>query len=302
MAFGKGNASTEGFDKKLYEGFASCRILTVNPTAKEIEKYRGFLPKDEPVYTSEVEVDGKTVKQLRLDVLLQVNQDKYLDNEGNKIDVVLPMTMFLRNTPKVGKNTGKTQIMDKYARTSWATPQELEQHAIPTTKSGPARISPDYKIVRDGEAEICNMLQCQLNINSVEKWEKENGNNIYKGLVDNPQECECYIDNIEKLLNGDVSEIKDAFSLMPDNEFKVLFYVRRSDDGKLYQAAYTSEFLRNRISKYDKFASQILDAQSRGSFAGIDFYFGEFREFSVTPTNFTQNNENTSGMPQSTPW
>lgn len=291
MAFGKGNASTEGFERKLYEGFASCKILAVNPTAEEIKKYRGFEPKEEPVYLSEVEVNGKMVKQMRVEFLLQVNPDKYVDNDGNKIDIVVPLSIFLRNAPRVGSQSGKTQIIDNYARTAWATPDELTNHLIPATKSGPARIAPNYRKARDGEAEILNLIQCQLNMGNVEKWEKVDGVNVYKGLVDNPADCECYFNDIAKFFTGDIHELKEAVSMMPDNEFKALLCVRHSDDGKLYQQVYSGEFLKNRVSDYSRITARILDSQALGAMPNIKFYFGDLHEYSVEPTTFDKPQE-----------
>ena len=290
MAIGKGSASTEGFERKLYEGIASCKILAVNPTAKEIEKYRGFLPKEEPVYLTETEVDGKTVKQLRLEFLLQINPEKYVDSKGEMINVVIPMSMFLRYMKRVGRNSGKTQIMDNYARTAWATEAELASHSIPQNSDGPARIDSNYHIVADGEAELCNLLQSLINIKSVEKWEKDaEGKNIYKGLKDNPSDYECYINDVQKLFTGNISEIKEDLSLFPDNEVKVLFYVRKTDDGKLYQGVYTSEFIKNYVKDYASFSKKVLDSQNAGSNPNVEFYFNELREYSVKPTEFKEN-------------
>ena len=302
MAIGKSNASTEGFEKKLYEGIASCKILAVNPTAKEIEKYRGFLPKEEPMYLTETEIDGKTVKQLRLDFLLQINPEKYLDNDNKLIDTVVPMTMFMRLMKRVGRNTGKTQIMDNYARTAWATQEELNEHKIPETKAGPARIDAKYHIVADGEAELCSLLKVYLNIGNPEKWEEVDGNRIYKGLSDNAKDCECYIDDIQKLFTGNISELKEYFSMMPDNEFKALFYVRKTDDGKLYQGVYTSEFLKNRVSDYTRLAQTVTDSQNAGANPGVEFYFGELREYSVKPTTFNESTINPQETTAKLPW
>ena len=200
------------------------------------------------------------------------------------------MTLFIQNRPRVGANSGKTQVIDKYGRTAWATPEELAAHAIPVYSNGPADIDKDYRPAYVGEEELMEFVKAYLCIPSINTWDAN-----LKKMVPNtkvkPEECECRFDNLDKIFKGDFSEIKDALGFQPTNKVKVMLGVRTSDDGKLYQAVYTRKFLRNsstNFSSLDKELQEMIkNAAENGRTLNTEYAAVAVHEYSVEATTFT---------------
>ena len=148
-----------------------------------------------------------------------------------------------------------------------------------------------------------------MGIPNPEKWVKneETGRREVVGLVDNPQDCECRLENIEDYFKGKFTELKDAINMMPNNKIKVLFGVRTTDEGKQYQDVYTRKFLSNAVSVYDKLSEDVQSAKDNGAYPNTEFVIADLQEYTVNATNF--NNTNNNGdmpfdgeAPSSTDW
>ena len=309
MAVSRGQKSTEGVARKLYTGVGSCFIPAVNPSKAELEKIIGRTLDEEPEYLGSVEVDGKNVPQVRIDFIVHPDPEKYLDAQGQPIDVNIHMPIFLRGQYKYGKNTRKYQIIDKYGRTAWATPEEIDKREIPTynTKDGGtmrANISPDYVVAYEGLEELTKLIRAYLNIPTIEKWD----HNKVVGIIDNPADAEVLPDHIEDYFKGDFSELKEIFGYQPDNKVKICFGVRTTEDNKQFQAAYTRMFLKNNVSDYSKLDAEIANTKANGGLASTEFECTEFHEYQVVPTTFAPAGVPAQGMPENftgggaTPW
>ena len=138
-----------------------------------------------------------------------------------------------------------------------------------------------------------------MGISNVEKWVKNEatGRREVVGLVDNPQDCECRLENIEEYFKGKFNEIKDAINLMPNNKIKVLFGVRTTDEGKQYQDVYTRKFLSNAVSVYDKLAEDVQSAKDNGAYPNTEFVIADLQEYTVQATNFNNTNNDNGDMP-----
>ena len=207
--------------------------------------------------------------------------------------------MFIRNEYRFNKDKTKVQVIDKYGRTAWVTKEQAKNHEIPVYKNGPANIDKDYRPAYVGEEDITNFLKLFLGISNVEKWVKNEatGRREVVGLVDNPQDCECRLENIEDYFKGKFNEIKDAINLMPNNKIKVLFGVRTTDEGKQYQDVYTRKFLSNTVSVYDKLAEDVQTNKDNGAYPNTEFVVADLQEYTVQATNFNNTNNNNGDMP-----
>ena len=292
MAFGKAQVSKEATEIKRYTGVGSVFVVGVNPNKAELEKlYDRELDKD-PEYLTEK--DGVT--SARIDFIIKTDPTAKCNNG---IELLTKFSMFIRNEYRFNKDKTKVQVIDKYGRTAWVTKEQAKAHEIPVYKNGPANIDKDYRPAYVGEEDITNFLKLFLGISNVEKWVKNEatGRREVVGLVDNPQDCECRLENIEDYFKGKFNEIKGAINLMPNNKIKVLFGVRTTDEGKQYQDVYTRKFLSNTVSVYDKLAADVQTNKDNGAYPNTEFVIADLQEYTVQATNFNNTNNNNGDMP-----
>lgn len=274
MAFSAGKESTEGGEFKRYIGVAPVRVLAVNPTKSEQEKlYNTTLDKD-PEYVGNVNVNGKDVQNVRISFVVKTDEEKC------GIDMTTNVTFFLQNAPRMGSQSGKYQIIDKYGRTAWATEEDIKAKQIPVYSNGkPANIDADYRQAYVGEEELTNFIKNYLNIPNVQKYV----DGEWK-LVDNPSECEARLDKIADYFKGNFAELKSIISLQPNNKIKVMFGVRTSEDGKEYQAVYTRMTLKNGVSDYSRLDKDLQEAKQNGAYSTTEFSVCPIKEYKIEAT------------------
>lgn len=287
MAVAKGTESQEAKEFKRYIGVAPVFITSVNPDKKEHEALFNTTLDEAPKYVGSVEDnDGNSYDNARIQIVLKPDAEKI----GFEMPLIT-MALFIQNRPRVGANSGKTQVIDKYGRTAWVTEAELATHAIPMYSNGPADIDKDYRPAYVGEEDLIEFVKAYLCIPSVTTWD----NNLKK-MVPNtkvkPEECECRFDNLDKIFKGDFSEIKDALGFQPTNKVKVMLGVRiNPEDGKMYQAVYTKRFLRNSATNYSSLDKElqemIKNATSNGRTLSTEYSATSVHEYSVEATTFT---------------
>lgn len=307
MAFAAGKVSTEGNAVKRYVGVAPVFVLAVNPNKTVLEKLYNTQLENDPEYLGEVEVgeDKHKVQNVRIDFIVKTDAEKC-----GGIEFTTKVAFFLRKEYRYNRDKTKVQVIDKYGRTAWVTKEQAKNHEIPVYSNGkPANIDKDYRPAYVGEEDITNFLKLFLCIPNPEKWVKneETGRREVVGLVDNPQDCECRLENIEDYFKGKFTELKDAINMMPNNKIKVLFGVRTTDEGKQYQDVYTRKFLSNAVSVYDKLSEDVQSAKDNGAYPNTEFVIADLQEYTVNATNF--NNTNNNGdmpfdgeAPSSTDW
>lgn len=284
MAFATGKESTEGGSVKRYIGIGSVHVLAINPTKEELSKlYNGANIDNEPEYlgTAEVGPEGnkKKVNQVRLDFIIKSDPEKC-----DGIETTTKATFFLRQDYRFNKDQTKVQIIDKYGRTAWATPEQVKGKLIPQYANGPANIDVDYRPAYIGEAELTEFMKVYINI--------PNPMNYIKGAwVDkSPSEkadAEARLDGIEAYFKGDLKELKRIISYQPKNKVKALFGVKTTSEGKEYQTVYTQMFLRSNSTDYSKLAKEIQDRRDNGAFADTEFQMCEIKEHTIEATDFS---------------
>ena len=276
MAFSTGKESVEAGEIKRYIGVGAVKVLAVNPNKIEQEKLYNTTIDKEPEYVGNVNVNGKDTQNARISFVVKTDPEKC-----DGIDMMTNVTFFIQNGPKVGSQSGKYQIIDKYGRTAWATREDIEAKRIPIYSNGkPANIDPDYRCAYVGEEELTNFLKAYLNLPNVDKW--ENGQIV--GKIEHPEEAEARLDNIADFFKGNFSSLKEIISYQPNNKVKVLFGVRTTDDGKEYQAVYTNMVLKNGVSDYSRLDKDLQDRKAAGAYSTTTFEVCPIKEYTVTPT------------------
>ncbi len=287
MAIARGSESKEAQEFKRYTGVAPVFIKAINPDKKEHEALFNTTLEEAPKYVTDEEDQntGAPYKSARVQIVFNPDSEKI----GFEMPLVT-MALFLQNRPRVGAQSGKTQVVDKFGRFAWVKPEELEAHAIPVYSNGPADIDKDYRPAYVGEEELMEFVKAYLCIPNVTTW-----NDDEKRMVPNkdvkPEECECRFDNLDKIFKGDFSEIKDALGFQPTNKVKVLLGVRTdANSGRLFQSVYTKKFLRNSTNNYSSLDKSIQEdikyATANGRTLSTVYEVAPVHEYNVEATTF----------------
>ena len=284
MAFATGKESTEGASVKRYIGVGPVHVLAINPTKEELSKlYNGATIDNEPEYlgTAEVGPEGnkKKVNQVRLDFIIKTDPEKC-----DGIETTTKATFFLRQDYRFNKDQTKVQIIDKYGRTAWATPEEVKSKSIPQYASGPANIDVDYRPTFIGEEELTEFIKAYLNIPNPMNY--VNGTWVDKTPAEKA-EAEARLDNIDSYFKGDFKELKKIVSYQPNNKVKALFGVKTTADNKQYQAIYTQKFLKNSINDYSKLEKEVQERKAAGAYPDTEFEICPLKEYELEATNFS---------------
>lgn len=292
MAFSKGQKRDAEISVKRYIGLAAVKILGVNPTAEEQNKFFNTTAFTEnPVYTGKGKAKNSKgedieVPQIRLNFVVRTNPTIKCNNG---IEMTTNVSIFLSKGFQYShkNDVTKIKVIDEFGRTAWATAEDLKNHAIPVYANGPARISNNYRACYIGEEELLNFLKIYLGIPNPEVWNESQGKFVMKPASE-LEDCKCGFDNIEKYFNGDISEIKEILSYQPENMIKILFGVRTADDGKQYQAAYTRAFVSVTSTNYNRLKKDLEDAQAAGAFSTTAFEVCDLKEFNIQATDYSK--------------
>lgn len=295
MAFGKGRETKEVVIKR-YVGYAPVKVLGVNLSKEQLSEIYGREVTKDRVYTGTVDVNGVSVDRATLSFVVKC------ELEGKEF--ITTANFNLRNEKIVGAESGKTQVVDEYGRTAWVTPEELENHAIPQYKNGPANITANYRPLYRGEETLTLFLQRLLAIPNVTKFVDGKP----AGLIDNPEDAECRLEHISDYFNGDFSEIEEILSYQPENKVTLLFGVRKGQDNNLYQDVFTDFAMLSNARNLAKFDEELKAAKAGNRYA--DTNFGEDKdghvypltEYVETPTTFSSNAPSASAPSGGNPW
>lgn len=289
MAFASGRETTNSQEIKRYIGVAPVFVLAVNPTKDELEKIYNNTSDNAPEYLSKTEVNGKEVEQVRIDFIVQTNTER-----SNGIDLKTKLSFFLTNMPKYNRDGSKVQVINKYGETTWLSIEDAKNKVIPSNLSWfeAADIRPAYI----GEAELTIFIKKYLNIPN-KSYRKSNGELVE---LENKADAEARLDCISNYFKGDFSELKTIASLLPNNEIKCMFGVRTTDDGKMYQAVYSHEFVKNNVTDYSKLDEDLQNRKQNGAYPTTEFSICDLKEYTVESTTFTPNDQEMPNM--TSPW
>lgn len=305
MAFSKGSVSTEGATFRRYKGIAPVFIRGINPSRQELSKFYGHEIEEEPVYISTYDdpSTGNKLRQIRIDFLLEVDpkfKDKVVlkNEDGSPISLKTRLSFTLIDTPRIGSQSLKHQVIDEYGRTAWVTPEQLAAHEIPQYSNGPASITSSYREAYSGEEAITSFLIAFLNIPSPTAF----GSSALKPEAELEKSLARF-DHISDWFTGDISEIRQAVASQPENKVKVMFGIRLADNGNTYQSVYNRFFLRSSASSYSRFEREIQDLKNGGRESNTDYDALPLHESTLAPTDFSPSPDATLSQPgQKLPW
>lgn len=263
MAIKIGKQAKEG-SFSSYKGIGSFNVVAVNPNKEQLEKLLDRDINEEPVYTP---TSDEGQRQVRIMVYLKTDPTSAINNG---IELITPISFFLTEAPRVGKESGKTQIIDLYGRTAWASPSELAAKAIPMYANGPANLSTNYRPIYQGEEQFIQFLIQWLNIAQPASY-----NTKTKQWTDKADlsDSEVNID-FKTLFNGNVSELTSLVELAKPYAVKVAVGIRTvtNDKGtRQYQQIYNNMFLKNSVTDFSRIDKSIKDDKDQGRYPDTEF-------------------------------
>lgn len=290
MALKIGKESIES-SFKLYKGIAAVNVLAVNPTRKELSMILGRDIENEPEYVTKTD-DGKT--QVRIVFYTRTNPESKVNNG---ISIPLSISFTLIANTRVGQTTGKTQVIDKYGRPGWVTPEELAAGAIPIYKNGPANLSKGYRPACIGEEYLTEFLLKWLNIPNPADY--IDGKWVMKK---DPSDSEIDL-NVGALFKGDFSELKSVVEAASKHLVKVAVGIRTTEEGKQYHNVFTRAFERNAVTNYSKLDATIMESQAKSGSVNVLYSALPLHEHVVDATDYQEAGGTSPDLPTgSTPW
>ena len=259
----KANASSQGAGEfKRFIGVGSFRVLGVNPSKEELEKFYGREVQKDPEYLKD-KVDekdnNKPYKQLRVCYMIQSDL-QFADGKPNKTNAALQeplkttVNFFIDSRYNYNSDKSKVKVIDKYGRTAWVTIEQAKNHQIPVYKNGPAKLDADYRPAFNGEAELTEFILNYLNVTPIDTYNSNTGTWITNP---HPEDCEGRLEKIKNYFMGDISELKEFCTYMPSNRVKLLMGVEPDDQGRLNNNIYTRLTARNGAKSYTRFKDAI---------------------------------------------
>lgn len=133
-------------------------------------------------------------------------------------------------------SSGNYLYINDYGTSSWAaSPEALVEKNTWFRKEG-------LRLAKSGEPELVDFI---------------------KNLLSVGKDSVAKIDNIDKIIKGDVSELKDVFERFKDRKVQVLFVVKQGSDGEWYQNIYTRYFSRSGNKSVTYWAKHITGTTSK---------------------------------------
>lgn len=299
MAFSRGQESVANGGIKRYVGVGLFKCHGVNLSNKELSELYGHeIESAERSFVTEVDLNGVKTKRVSLNFTLSTEIDGKREFFNARYSLL--------DATRVGSNSGKSQIMDQYGRTAWITDAEFDARAIPQYASGPANITNNYRKLYTGEEYLTRnngkeigFLVALLNIPNVTKFVDGKP----AGLVDNPADSECRLENVSKLFDGDFSEIREILSYQPENELKLMVGVRKDDQNRLWQDFFIEFPMRASTRNYNNLHDALVDAKNNGRYPNTDFgnldAISDIAEYVESPTTIAPT---ATGAAPANPW
>lgn len=294
FAFGKAVESKESAPVKRFVGVAPVKIIAVNPTKAELESIYNTTLDKEPEYLGSREVNGNNVPFIRIDFVVKT------DAEKSGVEMTTKASFFVRKQYMMNRDATKVKVVDKYARTAWVTQDEYKNRLIPTYSNGPARIDKDYRMLYQGEEELLMFVKNYLGILDVDEY----ADGVWR-MRSNPEDYTAGFSEIDKWFKGDITEIKSAIEMMPDNYIKLLFGVRTTDEGREYQDVFTRASQRFNTRKNTTIEKALTEAKNAGAYPNTYFELCDIKEYAPTPTNVGNIVEDDGDLPfgdTTNPW
>lgn len=292
------SADTTAF--KRYIGVGKCKVLAFNPTEKQFTDIMGYTPKAENFfkYTDKNQDNKETCKLM---FLIGTNPEKC-----NGIDLKGTLIINLTNEYKLSQS-GKYKVCDNFgSNTAWGDAEVVKAgKPIVYSTGNTANFVGKYHPLYTNEEYLIDFFRSFLGIPGADNW--VNGSPVRKTGED-LKKAEFALDNIKDYFKGDFSEIKEALALQPNNEVKILFGIRTTDDGRQYQDVNARIFASARSTSNNKIEKYINREKENGQYTNTEYEFTDLHEYNPQATNFEAPAEDNGDLPfgtaetSATPW
>lgn len=275
MAFASGSESKEETPSfKNYIGVGAYHVVGINPSKKELEGIYGREIKEEPVYISK-DVDG--VPQVRIDFIVKTDPAF-----NNGIELTTKATIFLKRKGRRTTDGSKIQYINQYGDTAWLTDEQAKSEVIPENLS--RFIVKNIRPIYEGEENLVKFLKAYIGIPQVCFAKK--GEAIK--MIADPTTAEALLEKVENYFKGDISEIKQAIGLQPNNRVKLFTMVKLTDDNKKYQAICMSQPMKFSQTNYTYSFGELEKEIANGRYANHKYSIRPLEEYSevIKPTSF----------------
>lgn len=252
MAFkGKEAGDSTGFKKVLYTGVTNFNIVTVCPTAAEINAVFGIETAKEKDYKGKTKINNKETNQIRLDFLINSNPEK----EEGKENIITTCSIYLGNGFKLSA-TNKYKCINAFGQFAWLTKEDIKAKTSPYTWFHTMGLRRAY----EGEEQLTELIKAHCNVPSL----KNDFSNIAEA------DAAFEEDAIKRILSGNMTDIKEALESV-NNKVAFLLGVRTSDDNKQYQGVLATKFGRQWMSEYPTIVKELESIKERGAMSSTDF-------------------------------
>lgn len=291
----KTNESTDTVENafKRYVGFGNSFVLAVNPDKKKLDELMGYESQAIPEYTGEDD-NGKFGR-----VTFIVRTDP---ETCDGIQITNRLTFTVRNQPDYNRDKTKVRVIDEYGNSRYIPVEDAKEKKPIFNKDGREASFGEYHVARVGETDLTAFLRTYLCVPNGFTYNSE----IKEWTLSNPKEGRLKLEYVDKYVSGDVSEIKEAIALQPNNKIKLLYGVRTTDEGKQYQVIMTKEdfIIRSNASQSDinRCATALADAKIRGSYANTELVVQPIAEYAVNPTDFSKTDSSKDADDEHMPW
>lgn len=254
---------------RLMTGLVPMKVLTVNPSKKELETIYGRDLDKEPEYIS---ADENNVKKLRVDFIMQtVINDKLGCNE----EIITRVSFFLEDRLAYTADNSKVYVLNLYGENACIPVEDAKKNTVPENMNwyNTTKMRPAYR----GELELVLFLKAYLGI----------PNRAYKDkVIPDISKAEIQLEKIKGYFNGDIKEFVSVVNIRKSTNIVLLAGgVRTTDDNKQYQAWYLKKPLKYGTSNLQYIQKDITERQSQ---MNIDFGPADlkFRIYNNEPTVF----------------
>lgn len=201
-------------------GYATMKVIAVNPTEDEIDAIIGRPSQRTPNYTG----CNDGVDYARIDFWLAP------EDEASGIPPI-KYSIFLSRTTLKSKSD-KTKVIDIYGNTAWVTSNEYSEQAIPLSSAGkPLAIIPPYEVCCKGQDQLVEFLRAWANLPGSLNWNEET-----RSFSPKPKEqlakAECKLEQLKKYWSGDFSEITSLLVALKDYTIKCLLVIKKVNIGR----------------------------------------------------------------------
>lgn len=242
---------------KLYTGGCKFVVKGINPNSAELGSFYGSSIDKDQVYIGQ---DQQGNPQIRVTFLIE--------SEEHGIKTTLSYFVTKINQPS---STGKFKVINKYGEDSWLTEEEINAKQDVYDIGGKGTYFFNGEGLRkayQGEPELVGFLRTVLGVKSLKAAIEEGDKNLAAG----------YIENMDKLFLGDVSELKGYLSENV-NQVGLMLGVKSSEEGKTYQYVYGAKSVIAWSNNYDYVIKDIQSRIDRGGLLNVDF--GSFTSYPV---------------------